>query len=41
VALRPEKIHLSQHKPQGDFNQVRGVGTIKEMSYFGASPSSG
>jgi len=34
VALRPEKIHLSRHKPEGDFNQVQG--TVKEMSYFGS-----
>ena len=37
VALRPEKIHLSRHKPAGDsadFNTV--AGTIKEMSYFGS-----
>jgi putrescine transport system ATP-binding protein len=34
VALRPEKIHLSRHKPADEFNTVGG--TIKEMSYFGA-----
>jgi putrescine transport system ATP-binding protein len=39
VALRPEKIHLSRSKPagEGDFNTV--AGTVKEMSYFGASRS--
>ena len=37
VALRPEKIHLSRHAPQGElseFNTVRGK--IKEMAYFGS-----
>ena len=34
VALRPEKIHLSRAKPEGEFNQVQG--TVKEMSYFGS-----
>jgi putrescine transport system ATP-binding protein len=34
VALRPEKIHLSRHKPADDFNTVPG--TVKEMSYFGS-----
>jgi putrescine transport system ATP-binding protein len=34
VALRPEKIHLSRHKPADEFNTVPG--TIKEMSYFGS-----
>lgn len=34
VALRPEKIHLSRHKPADDFNTT--AGTIKEMSYFGS-----
>jgi putrescine transport system ATP-binding protein len=34
VALRPEKIHLSRHKPTDEFNSAHG--TIKEMSYFGA-----
>ena len=40
VALRPEKIHLSRHQPQGHdgqpdpYNTARG--TIKEMSYFGS-----
>ena len=34
VALRPEKIHLSRHKPADDFNSV--AGTIKEMAYFGS-----
>jgi putrescine transport system ATP-binding protein len=34
VALRPEKIHLSRHKPGDDFNSV--AGTIKEMAYFGS-----
>ena len=34
VALRPEKIHVSRDKPEGDFNQVQG--TVKEMSYFGS-----
>jgi putrescine transport system ATP-binding protein len=34
VALRPEKIHVSRHKPADHFNTARG--TIKEMSYFGS-----
>ncbi|MDO9286254.1 MAG: polyamine ABC transporter ATP-binding protein, partial [Aquabacterium sp.] len=34
VALRPEKIHVTRHKPNDDFNTVHG--TIKEMSYFGS-----
>jgi putrescine transport system ATP-binding protein len=34
VALRPEKIHLSRHKPADEFNTARG--TVKEMSYFGS-----
>jgi putrescine transport system ATP-binding protein len=34
VALRPEKIHISRHKPADDFNTASG--TIKEMSYFGS-----
>jgi putrescine transport system ATP-binding protein len=34
VALRPEKIQLSRHKPVDDFNTVQG--TIREMSYFGS-----
>jgi len=34
IALRPEKIHVSRHKPHEDFNTARG--TIKEMSYFGS-----
>jgi putrescine transport system ATP-binding protein len=34
VALRPEKIHLSRHKPADAFNSVHG--TIEEMSYFGS-----
>ena len=34
VALRPEKIHVSRHKPQDDFNTAHG--TIKELSYFGS-----
>ncbi len=34
VALRPEKIHLSRHKPADDFNSV--AGKIKEMAYFGS-----
>jgi putrescine transport system ATP-binding protein len=33
VALRPEKIQLSRDKPEGEFNQVRGVVTAR--SYFG------
>ena len=37
VALRPEKIHLSRHQPQGEHDQHNAVsGTIQEMSYFGA-----
>lgn len=34
VALRPEKIHLSRHKPADDFNSAHG--TIEELSYFGS-----
>jgi len=34
VALRPEKIHLSRHKPADEFNCVSG--TIKELAYFGS-----
>ncbi|MFO0442676.1 MAG: ABC transporter ATP-binding protein [Betaproteobacteria bacterium] len=40
VALRPEKIHLSRHRPLGDDGQPdpynAAQGTIKEMSYFGS-----
>jgi putrescine transport system ATP-binding protein len=34
VALRPEKIHVSPDKPDGEFNAVSGV--IEELSYFGS-----
>jgi putrescine transport system ATP-binding protein len=34
VALRPEKIHLSRHKPADQYNCARG--TVKELSYFGS-----
>jgi putrescine transport system ATP-binding protein len=34
VALRPEKIHLSRHKPADDYNTAHGH--IKELSYFGS-----
>ncbi|WP_088281111.1 ABC transporter ATP-binding protein [Ideonella sp. A 288] len=34
VALRPEKIHVSRHKPADEYNSAPG--TIKEMSYFGS-----
>jgi len=34
VALRPEKIHVSRHKPTDEFNTAQG--TIEELSYFGA-----
>ena len=34
VALRPEKIHLSRHKPADDYNSARG--TVEEISYFGS-----
>jgi len=35
VALRPEKIHVSRHRPvDAEFNSAPG--TIKEMSYFGS-----
>ncbi len=34
VALRPEKIHLSRKRPEGEYNAVRG--RVKEMSYFGS-----
>jgi putrescine transport system ATP-binding protein len=37
VALRPEKIHLSRSRPQGDNAEFNAVGgKIKEMSYFGS-----
>ena len=40
VALRPEKIHLSRHRPLGHDGQPdpynSAQGTIKEMSYFGS-----
>ena len=34
VALRPEKIHVSRHKPNDDYNSARG--RVKELSYFGS-----
>jgi putrescine transport system ATP-binding protein len=34
VALRPEKIHLSRHKPGDEFNTARGV--VQDLSYFGS-----
>jgi len=34
VAVRPEKIYLSQDEPPGPHNRVQGV--VKEMSYFGS-----
>nr|WP_297350227.1 polyamine ABC transporter ATP-binding protein [uncultured Caldimonas sp.] len=34
VALRPEKIRLSRHRPDGEFNCVHG--TVKDLSYFGS-----
>jgi putrescine transport system ATP-binding protein len=34
VALRPEKVNLSRHRPDDAFNCVRG--TVKEMAYFGS-----
>jgi putrescine transport system ATP-binding protein len=34
VALRPEKIHLSRHKPDDPYNTAHG--RIKELSYFGS-----
>jgi putrescine transport system ATP-binding protein len=34
VALRPEKIHLAEQEPDGEFNRVRG--TVKEKAYFGS-----
>ena len=34
VALRPEKIHLSRHKPGDEYNTVRGV--VQDLSYFGS-----
>jgi putrescine transport system ATP-binding protein len=34
VALRPEKVFLSRERPEGEFNHA--VGTVKELSYFGA-----
>lgn len=33
VAVRPEKIHLRNERPEGELNQVRGV--VKALSYFG------
>ncbi|GAP34687.1 polyamine ABC transporter ATP-binding protein [Piscinibacter sakaiensis] len=35
VALRPEKIRLTREEPAGPHNRVQG--TVKELSYFGAS----
>lgn len=34
VALRPEKVFISRERPEGEFNHA--VGTVKELSYFGA-----
>ena len=34
VALRPEKIHLSRHRPADEYNSAHG--RIKELSYFGS-----
>jgi len=34
VALRPEKIHLSRHKPADTHNTAQGK--IRELSYFGS-----
>ena len=34
VALRPEKIHVSRHKPPDEYNTAHG--TVREMSYFGS-----
>jgi putrescine transport system ATP-binding protein len=34
VALRPEKIHVTRHKPTDEFNTAQG--TIKEIAYFGS-----
>lgn len=34
VALRPEKIHLSRHRPADEFNSARGI--VQDLAYFGA-----
>jgi putrescine transport system ATP-binding protein len=34
VAIRPEKIHLSRHAPEGEYNRVGG--TVTAMAYFGS-----
>ncbi|QSI75512.1 MULTISPECIES: ABC transporter ATP-binding protein [Niveibacterium] len=34
VAVRPEKIHVTRERPEGEYNHVRG--TIKDMVYFGS-----
>jgi len=34
VAVRPEKIHLSRTRPDGDVNHVKG--TVRDRSYFGS-----
>ena len=37
VALRPEKMHLTRHRPQGELGEFNAVtGKIKEMAYFGS-----
>jgi putrescine transport system ATP-binding protein len=34
VAVRPEKIHLSRTRPDGEVNHVKGV--VRDRSYFGS-----
>jgi putrescine transport system ATP-binding protein len=34
VAIRPEKIHLARHVPEGEFNHAQG--SVTAMAYFGA-----
>ncbi|MBX3636420.1 MAG: polyamine ABC transporter ATP-binding protein [Rubrivivax sp.] len=37
VALRPEKVHLSRHRPTGEHAEFNAApGRIKEMAYFGS-----
>jgi putrescine transport system ATP-binding protein len=37
VALRPEKIHLSRNRPQGELSEFNTVsGKVKELAYFGS-----
>jgi putrescine transport system ATP-binding protein len=37
VALRPEKVHLTRHRPQGELSEFNTVaGKIKELAYLGS-----